>query len=37
MEREGTSEGDRYGHILAGLLEGTSIPSDGIPLCSKSA
>jgi len=37
MECEGTSEGDRYWQILAGLLEGAPIPSDDVPLRSKSA
>lgn len=31
------SESDRYWQILAGLLEGAPIPSDDIPLRSKSA
>ena len=37
LELDGKREGKRYRQILAGLLEGASIPSDGIPLHGKSA
>ena len=37
MECDGSSEGDRYWQIVAGLIEDMPIPSDDVPLRSKSA